>query len=415
VRYSLVAASVASLAITACSSEPPTGPPDPINELPRPLSVAEQQIVQSDNSFTFRLLHETLAREQPDNNVFVSPLSVAMALGMTYNGASGPTAQAFEQTLELAGLTRDEINRSYRGVIDLLRGLDPNVTFTIANSIWYRDSYVFDPAFLETNRVFFDAAVRGLDFSSPAAGPTINAWVNENTGGRIPRIVPEPIPDSIIMYLINAIYFRGYWTSRFDPTRTENAPFFLAGNSSVQVQMMTHGKEVSVRLHRDQDVTVLDLPYGGGAWSMTIVLPSQGRSLTAVTSGLTQAAWGTWIAGLDSTESVVFLPRFTMRYDLAASDVLKALGLASAYCDAPMQPDFTRMDPLGQACISDVKHRTFLLVDESGTEAAAATSVEIGLTSAPLPVRVDRPFLFAIRERLSGAILFIGRIMNPAA
>jgi len=409
------------LVLTACAGqEPPTAP---ITSLPRDLTLAEARIVQADNSFTFALLRETLGREPAGANVFISPLSVAMALGMTYNGANGATATAFEQTLQLAGLTRDEINASYRGLIDLLRGLDPTTTFTIANSIWYRQDYVFDPAFLQTNRTYFDAEVQGLDFASPSAAGTINGWVSDATAGRITQIVSDPIPADMIMYLINAIYFKGSWTHRFDASLTQPQPFHRADGSVVQAPLMTHGGEVPVRVLAVADETVtdgarasvLDLPYGGGAYSMTIVLPALGVPIDSVAARLTQAQWDTWISRLDSGETRIFLPKFTLRYELPADDVLRAMGLAPAYCDAIPEPDFTRMYPPGGACISEVKHKTFVLVDELGTEAAAVTSVGVGVTSVPVAFRVDRPFLFAIRERFSGTVLFVGRVMDPTA
>jgi serpin B len=386
----------------------------PINELPRALTQAESQLILADNAFTFALLRETLAREPAGANVFVSPLSVAMALGMTYNGTDGPTAAAFEQTLRVAGLSRDEINTAYRGLIDMLRGLDATTTFRIANSIWYRQSYSFDTTFLRVNRTYFDAESRGLDFADPATAGIINAWVDEATAGRIPTIIEPPIPDAMIMYLINAIYFKGTWTHRFDPGRTSVQPFHLEGGGTVQAQLMTHGGEVPVRGAADALASVVDLPYGGGAFSMTIILPAPGQTVHAVAAQLDQARWDAWIGALDSGETVVFLPKFTLTYELAAADpVLRALGLTPAWCDEWPATDFSRMDPTNSACISEVKHKTFVLVDEAGTEAAAVTSVGVGVTSAPPMVRVDRPFLFAIRERLSGTILFVGRVMDP--
>lgn len=398
-------------AILACAGDPITAP---ITSLPRPLTREESQLVQVGNAFTFRLFREALRQEQAGANVFVSPLSVGMALGMTYNGANGATETAMQQTLGLSAMSREDINASYRGLIDLLRGLDRNVAFTIANSIWYRNTYTFTPTFLETNRTFFDAEVQGLDFASPGASGTINGWVSNRTSGRIPEIVPQTLPADAVMYLINAIYFKANWATRFDPSLTQPEPFHLADGSTAQLPTMAYAREASLRHYADTSVTVIDLPYGGGAWSMAIVLPRPGLSVDSVVAHLTADRWSTWIDGLDSTQSLLHLPRFTMRYDLGADAVLKALGLGPAYCDVGV-PDFTRMDPSGQACISRVKHKTFVLVDESGTEAAAATSVEVGVTSVPMPLLIDRPFLFAIRERLSGTILFVGRMMNPAA
>lgn len=406
-----ILASALVLAAGCGGDAPPTAP---ITSLPRDLTAAEAQIVQADNSFTFALLQETLAREPAGKNVFVSPLSVAMALGMTYNGAGGATATAFERTLRVAGLTRDEINASYRGLIDMLRGLDPTTTFTIANSIWYRQTYVFDPAFLQANRTYFDAEVRGLDFGDPAAAGTINTWVNDATAGRIPTIVDPPIDDAMIMYLINAIYFKGTWTHQFDAARTQPAPFYREGAAPVNAPLMTHGAEVPVRVGGDAQAEVLDLPYGGGAFSMTVVLPAHGVPMDSLLASFTQARWDAWLAGLATAELHVYLPKFTLRYELEQADpVLRALGLTPAWCDEWPLTDFSRMDPSNSACISEVKHKTFVLVDEAGTEAAAVTSVGVGVTSAPGMFRVDRPFLFAIRERFSGTILFVGRIMDP--
>jgi serpin B len=403
-----------ALSLAACSGEPPSAP---ITELPRPLSQSEARLIAADNRFAFKLFRETLARERADRNVFLSPVSVAMALGMAWNGAGGATRDSMSQALELAGLTSEEVNGAYRSLIDLLRGLDRGVTFTIANSVWYRQTLTPAPTFVAAMQSAFDAQVRALDFTSPDAGPTINAWASEQTRGRIPEIVPRVLPADIVAYLVNAIYFKGAWTQRFDPALTATGPFQLRGGGTSQVSYMSAGTEVPLRFAADAQIAILDLPYAGGAWSMTIVLPASGVSLDSVAAGLTQARWDAWIAALDSTARPVVLPRFTLHYDLdSANAVLKALGVRIAYCDEPpFAFDFTPMFPQAQACISDVKHKTFVEVNEEGTEAAAVTSVGVGVTSMPVELRVDRPFLVAIRERFSGTILFLGRIMNPAA
>lgn len=398
------------LAFAACSGDPPTGP---ITELPRPLSQVESRIIDADNDFTFSLLRETIAREDASANVFVSPMSFAMALGMTWNGAAGATETAMQQTLGLDGLTREEVNTSYRGLIDVLRGLDRNVTFTIANSIWHKQGFEPLPEFLAANRTYFDAEVAALDFASPSASQTINGWVSEQTQGRIPTIVPAALPDDAVMYLINAIYFKANWTKRFNTDLTTSGPFHLAGGGTAQVPMMTHGEPVPVLAGNVGAVALLDLPYGGGAWRMTIAMPEQG--LDSIASALTAETWNGWMAALHETSIDVFLPKFTMRYDMTqAIPVLRALGMQPAFCNDD-NPDFSRIVATPPLCIFEVKHKTFVQVDEAGTEAAAATSVGLQPTSMPPQWRVDRPFIFVIRERLSGAILFIGRMMNPAA
>jgi len=387
-----------------------------ITTLPRPLTGAENHLVAADNQFAFKLLGEIARRAGPDTNLFISPLSAAMALGMAYNGAAGVTQTEMQRALQLDGMTLDEVNHSYRDLIALLRGLDPQVAFTVANSVWYdqNPAYAPTPDFLATTRDYFDARVESLDFRSPTAAPTINAWVSDQTRGKIPSIVPDPVPDDVVAYLINAIYFKGSWTAQFDKARTQPHAFTLVDGASTTVPMMTHGRTIRVGYVRDNGVTVFDLPYGGQAFSMTIALPRNAGGIDSLMQELTGERWSTWIAGLDSGTFDVFVPKFTVTYGLSMNDALKALGMPSAFCGSPQQPDFTRMNPTGALCISEVKHKATVDVNEEGTEAAAATSVGIGLTSLPPSIVVDHPFLFVIRERLSGTILFMGRVMNPA-
>ena len=388
--------------------------PRSITALPRTLSAAETGLISADNRFAFSLFGEIARQTSPDSNLFISPLSAAMALAMAYNGAAGATQAEMQQVLQLDGMTLDDVDQSYRSLIGLLRGLDPQVAFTLANSVWYDRRYAPTPEFLDATRTYFDARVEGLDFGSPTAAPTINAWVSDQTHGKIPTIVPDPIPPDAVAYLINAIYFKGSWTARFDKGLTRPGTFRLANGAAATVPMMTHGHSVRVRYARAEGVTVLDLPYGGEAFSMTIVLPQVAGGIDSLVQGLTEERWRGWVAALDSGSLEVVMPKFTLTYGLTMNDVLRALGMPSAFCDAP-HPDFTRLNPSGALCISDVRHKTFVDVNEEGTEAAAATSVEISFTSLAAPLQVDRPFVFAIRERLSGTILFLGRVMNPAA
>ena len=414
-RASLAVASV--VATTTCVEHNPVGP-SPIAGLPRDLTPPETEVVSRGSSFAFSLFREIARQSSPDSNLFISPLSVGMALGMTYNGAAGTTQAAMQTALGLGGMSLGDVNGAYRGVIGLLRGLDPSVDFTLANSIWYRQGFTFDPAFLDTCRAYFDAAVRGLDFSSPAAAPTINGWVSDRTHGRIPTIVPDPVPDFIVMYLINAVYFKGAWVTQFSKNLTAPAAFTLASGATVPVPMMHYGNPAWVRVATDSAVQVLDLRYGGGAYSMTIVMPRDAAGMTSLLDRLTVAQWDAWIAALDSTKALVVMPKYTVGYELRMNDVLAALGMGVAFVPCPGSPDcadFTRMRPERDLFISEVMHKAWVDVNEEGTEAAAATSVGIGTTAEPSPILVDRPFLFAIRERFSGTILFLGRIMNPAA
>ncbi len=383
-----------------------------ITGLPRDLTAAEEELIQSDNAFGLKLFREIDVQEDADANIFISPLSVAMALGMTYNGAAGETQAAMQETLELQGLTIDEVNESYRSLIDLLRNLDPTVEFLLANSIWYREGFPVIQDFLDVNREFFDAEVTGLDFDSPSAAPTINAWVDEQTNGRITEIVDAPINPLLVMFLINAIYFKGDWTFQFDKDLTSNAPFFLEGGGQVQVPMMRSPGEIEIGHYWDGDVEAIDLPYGGKAYSMTIVMPVGDGGLSELVQSLDAGRWAEIIAGLTTVESQVWMPKYTLEYELELNDVLKALGMEIAFDE--FNADFSNISDW-LLYISKVKHKTFVDVNEEGTEAAAVTSVEVGVVSMPPTVVVDRPFVFAIREKFSGTILFMGRILNPVA
>jgi serpin B len=384
-----------------------------ITSLPRELGEAEAALIESDNAFGLKLFGQVYNDEDKGANIFISPLSVAMALGMAYNGANTTTRDAMEETLELEGLSLQEVNESYRSLIDLLSGLDPNVEFLIGNSIWYDERYTFRQDFLDVNREYFDAEVAALDFTSPSAAPTINGWVSDRTKGRIEEIVADPIPPELVMFLINAIYFKGNWTKQFDKERTRPAPFNLADGSQKQVDMMYYPKPDTVYTYSDGSVTVLDLPYGGKAYSMTIVMPNEGADVEPIVESLNAGNWSQWTGRLSMSQAIVSMPKFTLEYELELNKALDALGMGIAF--DPNAADFTRIYSDSQRLyISKVKHKTFVEVNEEGTEAAAATSVEIGVTSMPPMIAVDRPFLFAIREKLSGAILFMGVVKDPA-
>jgi serpin B len=410
-------AGAAALAAVACGPGGPMTEPAPITALPRALTAAEQRLIAADNAFALRLLGQVIVeRRDAPGNVFLSPLSVAMALAMTYNGAAGATEEAMRATLGLHGMTVSEVNQGYRELIALLRALDPRVRFALANSIWYRQDFAVEQSFLDATRTHYDARVAALDFRSPTAAQTINAWVSEATQGRITDIVEPVLPEWAMLYLINAIYFQGDWTQQFDRRLTAPRPFRLADGSTVTAPTMTHGREVNIRVYRDATAEVLELPYGGRAFTMTVVMPPQPDGLDGLLAGLTAERWDGWIAGLDSASSQVYLPKYILTDDLLLNPTLDALGMGIAFdCDAPEMADFTRMHRPQEVCITRVKHKTYVDVNEEGTEAAAVTAVEVGVTSAPPTIEVDRPFLFAIRETLSGTILFIGVIRNPVA
>lgn len=395
-------------ALFACGGEPL----GPLNGLPRELSLAEQKLITTSNRFAFDFFREVVRQGEPDSNLFVSPLSAAMALGMTYNGARGETQTAMAQTLGLSDLTTQEANESFRSLIDLLRGLDPRVDFRLANSIWYRLGFTPRPEFLDVNRQYFDAEVAGLNFSDPGAANTINGWVDENTNGKIPKII-DNIAADIVMFLINAIYFKGTWVYEFDKERTKDEAFTLRGGGQRDVSMMHHGGGAYVGHYQGQGFQVVDLPYGADAYRMTIVLPDPGRDVDSTIGALSADAWDGIVNGLTKDSLIVAMPKFRLRWEDSLNGVLHALGMGIAFGTSADLSGIAGAP--GDLYISYVKQGTFVDVNEEGTEAAAVTVVAIGITSVggPQEFRVDRPFAFLIRERFSGTILFMGRIVNP--
>ncbi len=402
-----------AFAVTLAGCDSLFGPGDrsdpPLTQLPRALSASEQALIGANSRFAFDLLRK-VSEHDTASNVFLSPLSASMALGMTMNGARGETFSGMRSTLGFGTMESAEINASYRSLIDLLLGLDRSVDMRLANSIWVREGFPLHDSFVQSSRVSFDAKVSTLDFMNPASVQTINTWVDQSTNGKIKKIVDQ-IDPALVMYLINAVYFKGTWTQQFNPQQTQEAPFFRADGTQQRVQMM-HLKQAKVRAFASPEVEIVDLPYGREAFSMTLLLPKQGRALEEWVSTLTAEQWQAWMGQLQETRIDVYLPRFRLEYEQVLNGTLKALGMETAFDEAAA--DFSGMSPLGaDLFIDEVKQKTFLEVNEKGTEAAAVTSVAMGPTSAPPSFRADRPFLLVIRERLSGTLLFVGLIGAP--
>jgi serpin B len=377
----------------------------------RRLTDAEKRMAEATNGFGFRLLHE-VNRGEAGRNVFVSPLSVATALGMALNGADGSTEIAILATLGYAGTTRDEINVSNAGLMQLLMNLDPKVQFNIANSIWYRDDININALFAETNQRFYGASVRGLNFSSAGASDTINSWVSTSTKGKIHAIVPKPIPPDMMLYLINAAYFKGTWTHQFEKTLTRDAPFY-SSNGTKQVKLMS--QRVTLPYTEKATYQAIELPYGDSLFTSIVVLPRPNVDIETFASEMTGKSWSALTANLRKAKGTVFLPKFKIEYEKSLNEALKAMGLGNAFGN---NADFSRISSQRGFAISDVRHKTFVQVDEEGTEAAAVTSIGVATYRAyhpesPFVMRVDRPFIFAIVERTTGALLFVGKIVDP--
>ncbi len=375
------------------------------------LTALDEQKISADNAFTLRLFKNIDSASSPDTNLFVSPLSASFALGMTSNGAAGSTLDAFKNTLNFAGLTQDQINSYYNNLITNLPKLDPNTTLNIANSIWYKQGFSVEQPFLQTNNNYFHAQIQALDFNSSSAISTINNWVNSETKGKIPTII-ESIPSNAVMYLVNAMYFKSTWNEKFDPSQTRAANFYLANNSFVSADFMNG--TVDAGWYADGAVAVAELPYSNNKYSMVIVMPSFPLSgpLSTLVAGLDASQWDTWMSKLQPTKLPVSLPKFKFSYKRLLNKPLVDLGLGIAFTD---QADFSLINSTQSLKINQVMHKAFIETDEDGTTAAAATSVGV-VTSVAVntpQMIANHPFMFAIRERSSGLILFAGVVNNP--
>lgn len=393
------------LSAAACSNGP-TDPATPITELPRALSTVEREILTASNAFAFSLAGELLP-EAVDDNLFYSPLSASMVLGMLLNGADGETYTQMRSVLAFDGLSQEQINRGYADLIQLLLELDPSVTVEIGNSVWTRDGFPVLPDFMARVRAAFGAEAEDVDFASPAALERINGWADEATHGRIEKIFDQ-LPANVVMVLLNAIYFKADWTTQFDRSRTERAPFTRRDGSVVTADLMR--VETGLPTGQVDGATLVELPYGGGAYSMVVALPDRGTAVEDLARSLTTERWDAWTASLHLGSAVVRLPRFELEWEKRLNEPLQAVGMTDAFDGA--RADFRRLTPGGGVWLDLVKQKAYVRVDEEGTEAAAVTGAVV-VESAAQEIRVDRPFLFVLRERLTGAVLFLGIVNDP--
>ena len=405
-RSRVLPVALLALTLSACSADP-TGPPPLLTELPRALSVAEATIIDANNAFAFRLLQEVATA---DSNVFLSPLSVSLALGMTMNGAAGTTLDEMKQALNFGPLSMAEINSGYRSLLTLLRGLDSRTQLSIANSIWFDAAFPARQSFIDATRDAFNAEIRAVAFGNPATIGQINGWVNEATRGKIPTIIDAISPQDV-MFLINAIFFKGDWRHSFRASETQPRPFYATDGSQMVPMMSRKGP---VALGAGAYHTIGEMQYGNGAFAMTVLMPRRDVPLDvhALTDSLTVERWAQWTAGMTEQSNIdVLFPRLKLEYERSLVDELSVLGMQEAFQDGVA--NFSGLfDGGAQPFISDVRHKTFVEVNEQGTTAAAATAVTVGVTSAPPSFQVDRPFIVVLRERLSGTILFVGKIVR---
>lgn len=396
---------LAVFVLASCSQviEPP---PVIEPEVPNPIILpsALQKRVPQDNEFAFDLLKKTIAQTD-ESNVFISPLSVSIALGMAWNGANGATKTEMETALKMSGLTAAEINEYYRIMQTALPGVDPLTKLSLANSIWYKTGFLVKPDFLQTNRDYFNAEVRELDFGEVWAVDTINNWCARKTNDLIKEPL-DAIPPDAVMYLINAIYFKGVWVKQFDKEKTYEGNFNAENGTTTKANMMRLNDTIAY--YEDETAQYIDLPYGNQSFSMTAILPKYGKTTDDVLNFLTVDAWNNVVQNFENQYVEVRFPRFKVENRFELKPVMQNMGMQLAFTDFA---DFSNIAD-AQLLISRIIHSTYVDVNEDGTEAAAVTIVEVELTSVPShpTFYANKPFVFVIRENSTGVILFIGKI-----
>jgi serine protease inhibitor len=370
-------------------------------------------VAVADNDFGFRLLR-ALNSNGTATNLIVSPISVSQALTMTYNGARGSTKTAMARTLGIGAMNGAQLNASNRQLLEALRKADPHARLEISNALWLREGLAINPEFVALNKDYYGADVRSLDFAGDpqrAAG-IINAWVSRNTQGKIPSIVDGLEPDTALV-LTDAVYFKSGWSEVFDPQESKPRPFLGPDGKSATTSMMEQDGFYSYL--ENNDFQGIRLPYGNGQFAMYVFLPSAKNGLGNLLKSLDQRHWTEWIRKFASSSGTIVLPKFEVRYGEKLNAVLEAMGMGVAFNKEADFSGITR-SPI---YISDVEHKTYVKVDEKGTEAAAATAVVTRFMSAivgsgkPFRMIVDHPFAFAIAERGTGAILFVGTVVDP--
>ena len=369
------------------------------------------EVLTKSNHFGISLFTEVAGEEQ--KNMMLSPLSANIALNMAMNGAGGNTFTQMRDMLGYNNLTQEEINELYQTLVEQLLEADNKVTLNLANAMFYRNGFPVKPSYKEAMQTDYQADIEGLDFSDVVNTlKRINGWASDHTNGKIDKVLNE-ISGAAVMFLLNAVYFKGDWTQQFEKDATKDLPFTLSNGESIDVPTMS-GK-IPLRRYNGNGFSAYELSYGRDNFAMDLILPDQslpgmlpvftGETYEEITSGLDQQE--------DKMEYNVLLPKFKFKYEKKLNESLTNLGMQDAF--SPNAADFSNLSDVA-TFISFVKQNTFVDVNEEGTEAAAVTTIGFEVTSAgggTPTVHFDKPFIFVVRERTTNTLLFIGTVYNP--
>lgn len=378
------------------------------------LTKGEETTASINNEIGFKLLNsieETQIKEEKRENVIVSPLSYNIAMAMLWNGAAEETREALKRGLGFDNLTDEDVNNYFKKILKVLPTTDPQTKISLANSIWHQNGYSLDDNYIDINNRYFNTEISPIDFSNNKSVEIINTWCSEKTNGMIDNIVDD-LDGELIAMLINALYFKGEWSNQFEKSDTRIAPFY-SPYSKVEVDMMY--QSALFNSYSNDLFRSITLPYGNNAFSMTVILPEESSDITSVLDHINSSTdvWSDIVNRSTSATFDLYLPKFKFEYDINLRDFISQSGMEIIYTPSA---NFSNMMKQSTLCVSFVKQKAIIEVDEKGTEAAAVTSIGMVNTAYPsIPqFRVDRPFIFVISENSSSSILFIGKVEDPS-
>ncbi len=407
-KYSLlvIICGLLVLGLSSCGSSQSV---TPVKQAVNPQKV--DSVVAAQNRFAFKLFKQ-VEQSKSAQNTLISPLSIFMNLSMVYNGADGATRAAIKKTLQLQGISDELLNTVNAYQLQNMPAIDPAVQLDIANAIWFNQAVELRSDFATLNKHFYNAKLKAADFGNSMTTEAINHWVAKKTNHKIDKIIEEVKPRDL-MYVLNAVYFNGKWNLPFAPKATREQSFFTLHKGEQKRQFMYQNEKFNYL--KTANTQIIELPYGDKHYSMYVFLPAMHSSVSALLSQLTADEFARDLQRLQQQEVNLYLPRWEEEYTLAnLKDELSKLGMEEAFSGSA---NFDRLFKEEEAQISEIKHKTFIRVDEEGTEAAAVTSTGIRATAMPLnppaTMVVNRPFVYAIVAKDSGSILFLGQINNP--
>lgn len=376
------------------------------------LTQEQAAIIESGNSFAFDIFRKILENTPETENIIISPLSISYALSMTLNGANGATREAMLSALGSEGITPEQINASFSELTEALLSVDKRINISLANSVWTEKKFSVKKSFIDILQDYYKAESQQFDINDETAPGRINAWIEDNTNGLIKNMI-DRLNDNTVMLIINAVYFKGKWKSQFAADKTSQKLFYKPGTSASEVPMMKQTSDF--KIYDGTGFVMAEFPYGQGNFVMDVILPDAIDGVAGLLPVITDTEFTNWIENLSEHEVNLLLPRFKNGFKKQLKDILTDMGMGIAFNDGA---DFTNIADTPPLIINDVTHQAYIETNEEGTEAAAATIVDIGTTSVgpePLNFNADHPFLYLIRETTTNSIIFMGKVADPLA